>query len=43
MRPSSTSPGWTGEFSYLYMTKLGLQIIIIIIILCMQRACPRDH
>ena len=43
MRPSSTSPGWAGEFSYLYMTNLGPQIIIIIIILCMQRACPRDH
>ena len=44
MLPSSTSPpGWAGEFSCLYMVKLGPQIIIIIIILCIQRACPRDH
>ena len=43
MLPSSTSPpGWAGEFSCLYMAKLGPQIIIFFF-LCIQRACPRDH
>ena len=37
MLPSSTSPpGWAGEFSYLYMAKLGPQIIIIIIYVCRE-------
>ena len=38
MLPSSTSPpSWAGEFSYLYMAKLGPQIIIIIIIIYVCR------
>ena len=40
MLPSSAPPpGWAGEFSCPYMVKQGPQIIV----LCVQRAHPRDR